>query len=475
MAIQPPPAPVVPQQATPPTTPRRSGCFGRGCGCGGCLLTLLLIVVLAVGGSYWFFIVQASAAVSAPATLVVINQPVTVNGNPSIPGQALNAGDTVQTGTTGHASIQFPDGSFLRLSPSTTVSVTAVQLQKTGGLQSASILQRVGRTFASVQHLASGATFTVSGHSVSASVRGTQFETLVKPDGTNKIWVFDGTVWVAGKTTVKLTAGQEIDSDANGDLGAVRSSQFDITDSFPLVAQCTSAASDGSNSGTMKTWAGDSLTAGRSDESTYYSPGGTLTVVLCYPGSLMRLTVIDPVGHQLMRQAASPAKIAIPLGAPGLYRAIVTAITVAPTGEAYAITFANETGCVAGDIDTGSAVRKTLSNSQIADDLAKAGASGVTVQVAGTSPTSARIVYYSTAGGLPIEWSADLYAATPNIGAVITEVSVRGIYVTTAVISRLSSIGGISIAAIPSDFIVDRVYSCSGPDGDGMLVIEGHR
>jgi hypothetical protein len=42
------------------------------------------------------------------------------------------------------------------------------------------------------------------------------------------------------------------------------------------------------------------------------------------------------------------------------------------------------------------------------------------------------------------------------------------------VISRLSSLGG-SITSIPSDFSVDRVYSCKGPGGDGMMVIEGHR
>jgi hypothetical protein len=28
---------------------------------------------------------------------------------------------------------------------------------------------------------------------------------------------------------------------------------------------------------------------------------------------------------------------------------------------------------------------------------------------------------------------------------------------------------------MPTGFIVDRVYSCNGPGGDDMMVIEGHR
>ena len=53
--------------------------------------------------------------------------------------------------------------------------------------------------------------------------------------------------------------------------------------------------------------------------------------------------------------------------------------------------------------------------------------------------------------------------------------TVRGINVTTQVVSRLSSLGTTSISSMPTGFIVDRVYSCNGPGGDDMMVIEGHR
>src|SRR3989442_5002015 len=101
MAIQPPRARPGPQQVALPPTARRSGCFGRGCGfsCGGCLLVMVLVVLLVVGGGWYFLVVQASAAVTAPATLIVYNQNVTVNGNPGTAGGSLHAQGSLQTRT----------------------------------------------------------------------------------------------------------------------------------------------------------------------------------------------------------------------------------------------------------------------------------------------------------------------------------------------------------------------------------------
>ena len=475
MAIQPPPAPIVPQQAPPPPVAKKGGCFGRGCGCGcgSCLLVVVLAVLLAGGGGYYFFVVQAQAAVSAPAALVVVNQPVDVDSHPGIPGQALNPGNTVHTGAGAHAAIQFPDGSYVRMSPETSVQLTAVQLQKNGNLQSASLVQKVGRTLTSVQHLASGASFQVGGHSVSAQVRGTEFEILVRANGTNLIKVFDGTVSVQGATTVQLAAGQQIDADANGRLSNQRAIQPDPQDPYPLASQCARTVSTGTTAGTAQTSTGDALATGQSAEVAYDSPGGTLSIALCYPGSLMTLTITDPSGAQhATRQGSRPVELHL-TGPPGRYRATVRAVDV-PGGEPYAVSFASTASCAPGDVDTGSVVRHTLSNSQIAKALGDSGATGVTLQVQGTSPTSARIFYNSNVGGLPLSWTVAFYAATPNLGAVITQVTVRGINVTTQVVSRLSSLGG-SITSIPSDFSVDRVYSCNGPGGDGMMVIEGHR
>lgn len=477
MAVAPPPASQVPQVPTQPSSAppkaKSSGCFG--CGCGGCLLAAVLVALLIGGAGYFFFVVQASAAVSAPAALVVINQPISVDGNPGTPGESLNAGSSVSTGAGGHGAIDFPDGSYMRMAPDTTVQITSVQLQKNGSLQTIALAQKVGRTFVNVQHLANGASFSVDGHNVSAAVRGTQFEVLVRPDHTNRIWVFVGTVKVSGKTSRTLTAGQEIDADPDGNLSNLRSNQFDPTDPFPMSQQCSTSASGGNNPGTVDSSSGDALTNGQSAESDYYSPGGNLTMTFCYPGSLMSVTLTDPNGVQQTRQGAPPITIHITNGAPGIYKALVRAINVAPSGEAYSVAFATDAPCTPGNVDTGGVVRETLSNSQIATALAEAGSSGVTLYVAGTSPNSARLVYYSDIGPFPISWTIDFYAATPDLGAVITQVTVHSINVTTPVLSNLTSFAGHSVTAIPSGFVVDRVYSCATASGDGLMVVEGHR
>jgi len=480
MAIQPPAGPVVAQQAAGPSAPARSrGCFGRGCGCSclGCGGVLLLVTVLLLGSSYFFFVVQASAAVTAPATLIVFNQPVTVNNTPGNPGQALNASDEVATKAKGHAAIQFPDGSYVRMSPETTVQITSVQLQKNGQLQTADVVQKVGRTLINVQHLASGANFKVGGHSVSAEVRGTQFELLVRANNTNLIKVFDGTVSVSGKKTVNVNAGQEVDADANGTLSAVRPIQRDPQDPYALTAQCAKAVSSGTTAGTLQTSTGDPIATGQTAEFGYDSPGGTVSVALCYPGSFMTLSVFTPDGvEHASRNGASPVVGHVD-GTAGHYRAVVHAINVSPA-EAFVVAFATNAPCVAsssGSSDTGKIVRQTLSNSEIQKGLADAGAEGVTLQVQGTSPTSARLYYYSNLGGTPISWTVVFYAATPNLGAVITQVSVRGVNVTTQVLKYLGQAGAQSISTIPQDFTVDRVYSCATAGGDNMMVVEGHR
>jgi len=216
-------------------------------------------VLLIFGGGYYFFVVQAHAAVPAPAALQVISTPVDVDTNSSAgfhtatPGQELTVGNSVRTGDQGHAAIQFPDGSYVRMPPNTTVTVTAAQLSHDGNLQSASLAQKAGRTFSNVQHLVAGASFQVGGHSVSASVRGTQFEVLVRPDLTNLIKVFDGTVKVTGTTTIALTADQQVDADATGRLSGQGPIKPEAADPYTLAAQCNRAVSSATNQDTLQT------------------------------------------------------------------------------------------------------------------------------------------------------------------------------------------------------------------------------
>jgi hypothetical protein len=476
MAIQPPSAaPPAAQTSTTPAAPKRTGCFGRSCGCSclGCIGAMVLASLLVLGSGYFFLVVQAQAAVTAPATLIVFNQPVTVNGGAGTPGEALKAGDVVATKAKGHAEIQFPDGSYVRMSPSTTVQVTSVQLQRNGTLQSTEVLQKAGRTLVNVQHLAGGASFKVHGHSVTAQVRGTEFEVLVRQDSTNLLKVFEGTVSVAGKTTTAVKAGQEVDADATGKLSPARTIRPDPQDPYQLVADCRRAVAQGSNPGTIQITTGE-ITTGQTIDVEYNSPGGITKTALCYPGSYMQLRVLSPNGTAYwFPNGDSPIRHQHQ-GLAGRWTAQVIAVDVSPA-EPWVIAFAADAACVTapeGGGGTGTFVRQTVSTSQLSQGLRD---SGITLRVEGTSSNSARLYYYSNIGGTEVSWTILFYAATPNLGAVITQVTVRGVNVTTQVLNYLGPGAKESISSIPQDFSVDRVYSCRTAGGDTIMVIEGHR
>ena len=354
----------------------------------------------------------------------------------------------------------FPTARTCASSPDTTVTVTAVQLSQDGNLQSVSLVQKVGRTFTNVQHLVERRELPGRGPLGDAGVRGTQFEVLVRPDNTNLIKVFDGTVKVTGKTTVTLTAGQQLDADANGKLlqpGPIEPE----ADPFPLAAQCAGRV-DGQQPGTVQTSTGDSLATGQTAESDYNSPGGNLTVALCYPGSTMSVTVIDPSGHRdSPGRALAPGQLAISNGPPGLLQGRRSRRSTCRGGEPYSVSFATQRRLPAGQRRHGQRwCARPSATQQISQALAQSGAAGHHPgpgHVVRTRPASTTT---PTSAGSRSRGPLIFYAATPNLGAVITQVTVRGINVTTQVVSGLPSASRLD-HSIPSDFTVDRVYSCA--------------
>src|SRR5260370_7189312 len=83
----------------------------------------------------------------------------------------------------------------------------------------------------------------------------------------------------------------------------------------------------------------------------------------------MKVTVTDRAGGVHAKQGAPPLVIKIANGPPGVYKAVVTALNVPATGEAYSLSFATDAACTPGNLDTAPVVRQTLSNSQIANPL----------------------------------------------------------------------------------------------------------
>src|SRR5579859_2201400 len=165
MAMEPPGAQPAPAAAPPPPA-KKSGCAGCSISCLGCVGVIALVIILLIGGGYFFLVAQAQAGVASPASLLVASTPVDVGHNdsgyqPATSGESLDAGSSVRTGNTGHATVQFPDGSLMRVSPDTTITIQAAQLNNAGNLKSATIQQKIGRTLSEVQHLAGGSSFQV--------------------------------------------------------------------------------------------------------------------------------------------------------------------------------------------------------------------------------------------------------------------------------------------------------------------------
>src|SRR5437588_11121011 len=106
--------------------------------------------------------------------------------------------------------------------PNSELQVTGVHVQEPGNLDAVEVAQKAGRTLVNVQHLASGSSFKIDGHSVSAEVRGTQFEVLVRQNNTNLFKVFAGSISVSGTTWQAVNAETEVVVSAGGVHWSVR-------------------------------------------------------------------------------------------------------------------------------------------------------------------------------------------------------------------------------------------------------------
>ena len=158
----------------------------------------------------------------------------------------------------------------------------------------------------------------------------------MRPDNTNLIKVFDGTVKVSGKRP-HVTAGQQIDADANGTLSKSASDPARPTDPYPLAAQCAGPSRPGTNAGTVQTSTGDTLATGQTETSNTTRRAEAHHRALL-PRELHELTVIDPSGvPHASRQGARPCSATSrAAGISGIVRAINVS-----AAEPYAVSFAS--------------------------------------------------------------------------------------------------------------------------------------
>jgi hypothetical protein len=185
------------------------------------VLAAFLVIVVAAVAFLYFPRGSALAAINA-AVLSVLNGDVDASRGgaefgPALDGEIFATGDVVRANDKGRAVLTFFEGSTLSVDPGSNVKVTSLVKTSSGGIQ-LDIEQTAGRTWASVSKLTSpDSKFQIKTPSMTATVRGTAFETIVAtaPDGkvTTTIKTDEGEVVVQAVSggQVTVTAGTQVD------------------------------------------------------------------------------------------------------------------------------------------------------------------------------------------------------------------------------------------------------------------------
>ena len=476
------------QAQAPPPAPvkKRRGCLG--CGCGGSLLAILLIAVLVAAAIFFFAILPASAGSDTPTTLSVFvpNAEVSSSQNGTYTGgttgKTLTPGTWVKTDQAGRGAINFPDGSITRLATSTQVGIIEATLDSHGRLHHANLQQEVGRTLSTVQRLAGGGQFAVKGHGIDAEARGTEFEIYVRPDGTILVKLFVGKLQLgARQNSVSLNAGQQAVVDGGGRAGSPAAIAPEPGDPFLLSNGPTGSetvAGNGNQKGTLQTSPSPAPLAQGSTATTavYDTPGGGLTVALSYPGSLMKLEILNAQNQVVATgQGPPPIVVRVPAVPPGAYVGRVTGISLAAP-EAWSASFATNPPCrttQASDFGDAGPVRLGIADSDVKNAFAGSGLGDAGVNLDPTAGGAAVSTHFNYSG-TNLAGTAAIYAAPPLLGVTLVAASVNGIPVTSQVAAQLARYGGRPLGTVAMGLSVDRVYGCKGPQG-GLMVIEGHR
>ncbi|MEA2628579.1 MAG: hypothetical protein QOJ10_1039 [Chloroflexota bacterium] len=450
------------------TAPRRRG---------GYRLIIILLVILLIAVALFFWLSSAaSAAINAAATLTVF-QPTTsvAHGTgafvTSKTGTVVQPGDSVKTDLKGRAAIQLPDGTLMRLAGGTEIALTSAHFAKTGNLQDVSILQKIGRTFTAVQHLATGAVFKVGGQSAVASVRGTKFEVLVNPDNSMLVKLFDGKLSLDGKNHIDLIAGQQASVDANGNVGPAGPILPDPNDPFGPLTAASDAANQGTTPGTEQDFIGPPIHNGEQQAYSYsFAGGGIVKAALGYKGSLMALRVKAPDGHIYQLSGPSPVIVLVPSAPAGIYTITVVGVSgLGAAGEEPYVSVSALEPCQTATIAQNGAVRHGYTAQDLAAAINVAGLSNLHLTISGASLAGSIISGTGTYNG--VSWTGTVVLFMHGgvleifaVGATVFTVSVPAQQIVQQI--------GAAIAQDPTNiypgFVVDRLFTCNG-----VLMIDG--
>ena len=450
------------------TAPRRRGGYR--------LIIILLVVLLLAGAAFFWLNSAAQASINAAATLTVFQPNVSVSRGggafvTSATGTVVRPGDSVKTNAKGRASIQLPDGTLTRMAGGTEIALSTAHFAKSGNLQDASIVQRVGRTFTNVQHLVTGAVFKVGGQSAVASVRGTKFEVLVNPDGSMVVKLFDGQLDLDGKNHVHLVAPQQSTVDAQGNVGPAGPILSDPSDPFGPQQDASNASNQGTTPGTEQDFIGPPIHNGEQQSYSYsFAGGGIVKAALGYKGSLMALRIKTPDGQIYTKNGPSPIVVVVPSAPAGLYTITVAGISgLGTAGEEPFVSVSASEPCVTTLIAQNKAVRHGYTAQDLAGAINVAGLSNLSLNIIGESLAGAIITGTGTYNG--VTWTGTVVLFMHGgvleivaVGATVFSVSVPAQQIVQQI--------GAAIAQDPTHinpgYVVDRLFTCKG-----VLMIDG--
>ena len=455
-------------------TPVKVQKSGRG---GFRLIIALLVVILIIGGLLFGLNIAASAATNVGATLTVFLPSTSISRAgaayvTATSGAVAEPGDSVKTDAKGRAQVKLPDGTIVRLANSSEITLSASHFGKDGNLHDVSVLEKVGRTLTTVQHLAGGATFQVKGNSTTASVRGTEFEVVVNPDGSVLVKLFTGGLDLDGSGHAHLNAGQQVSIDANGTIGAPVPIVPDPNDPFGPDIAASQAVQSATTPGTEQDNIGLPLHDKEQQQFTYSFAGGSdIKVALAYPGSVMQLKVEAPDGHPYISTGPSPIVIVIPNPPAGIYKIDAIGISgLGTAGETPFISVAALEPCATSNIEQNGAVRHSYTGPELAQAVSVPGLTNLKINIIGSSPAGAILEGSANYNGVGLTGSLLLYTHSGNLAIIPLAATAFGLNIPAQqAAQQISSALGDDPANLNVGFSIDRLFSCNG-----VLMMDGH-
>jgi len=183
------------------------------------IIVFVLVVFSAILFTNTMSVVQRVARISNVRGTVELKAPgqdafvaVTADRN-------ARTGSVLRTGQDGHATLRWTDGTSLRVSPDTTLTIDKCSFNKRSNVSLSHFTLSAGRVWVHVVKLLSAeAKFEISTPTATAGVRGTSFAVEVTSGGGTDVRVYEGEVEVSsGAKSLGVKQGQRIDVAAVGD------------------------------------------------------------------------------------------------------------------------------------------------------------------------------------------------------------------------------------------------------------------